>query len=89
MFPRLLLGVALAASLSPTLANAHAPNALVRPAVIAQASPSPAESTAGTATASPSPGAEDDEGGITGAGLVIAAILIGGLLLMRTRLLRR
>jgi hypothetical protein len=43
-----------------------------------------------TPSASPSPGEGGNEGGITSAaGIVIAAILIGGLLLMRTRLLRR
>jgi hypothetical protein len=59
--------------------------------VLAQASPSPSPATqSGSPTASPSPGAEGNEGGIsTGAGIVIAAILIGGLLLMRSRLLRR
>ena len=57
-------------------------------AVLAQASPSPSRATE-TPTASPSPGEEGNEGGLTtGAGIVIAAILIGGLLLMRTRLLR-
>jgi hypothetical protein len=63
------------------------------PEVLAQASPSPATGqtgTTGSPTASPSPGEEGDQGGIaTGAGLVIAAILIGGLLVMRSRLLRR
>jgi hypothetical protein len=57
--------------------------------VLAQASPSPTPATGTTEppTASPSPG---NEGGIaTGAGIVIAAILVGGLLLMRSRLLRR
>jgi hypothetical protein len=59
--------------------------------VTAQASPSPSQATqTGSPTASPSPGAEGNERGIsTGAGIVIAAILIGGLLLMRSRLLRR
>src|SRR5262245_35702377 len=60
--------------------------------VLAQASPPPSEPSPSPAsqTASPSPGAESGQGGITtGAGLVIAAILVGGLLLMRTRLLRR
>jgi hypothetical protein len=31
----------------------------------------------------------DDAGGLTASGLVILAVLVGGLLLMRTRLLRR
>jgi hypothetical protein len=60
--------------------------------VLAQASPSPTPATGTTEppTASPSPGEEGNEGGIaTGAGIVIAAILVGGLLLMRSRLLRR
>jgi hypothetical protein len=36
------------------------------------------------------PGDEEPPSGlVSGAGLVIAALLIGGLLLMRTRLLRR
>jgi len=39
---------------------------------------------------SPTPGDEELPSGlVSGAGLVIAALLIGGLLLMRTRLLRR
>jgi hypothetical protein len=39
---------------------------------------------------SPSPGDERAGSGlVTGTGLLIAAVLIGGLLLMRTRLLRR
>lgn len=74
----------------PPQADAALPNAtaqFLRPAVIGQASPTPAEPK--SATASPSPGAEDDQGGISAAGILIAAILIGGLLLMRTRLLRR
>lgn len=60
-------------------------------AVLAQTSPSPSPATqTGSPAASPSPGQEGDRGGITtGAGIVIAAILIGGLLLMRSRLLRR
>ena len=58
-------------------------------AVLAPASPSPSPGTE-TMSASPSPGEEGNEGGInTGAGIVIAAVLIGGLLLMRSRLLRR
>ena len=57
--------------------------------VLAQASPSPSPAS-GSPTASPSPGEGGDRGGIsTGAGLVIAAVLVGGLLLMRNRLLRR
>lgn len=57
--------------------------------VLAQASPSPSPAK-GSPTASPSAGEEGDRGGIsTGAGLVIAAVLVGGLLLMRNRLLRR
>ena len=39
---------------------------------------------------SPTPGEEEPPSGlVSGAGLLIAAVLIGGLLLMRTRLLRR
>jgi hypothetical protein len=94
-----LIRVALAVSLSPTFAvllsptfaNAGAQNApVVRSAVLAQASPSPASSAPASPTASPSAGEEGSPTGIaTGAGLVIAAILVGGLLLMRSRLLRR
>ena len=79
---------------SPAIA-ATSPATARQPAqtVLAQASPSPATGETGTTgppTASPSPGEEGNEGGIaTGAGLVIAAILVGGLLLMRSRLLRR
>lgn len=82
--------ISLPLMVSPVLASA-APHA-TRHAVLVQVSPSPAEPSpqGATPTASPSPSAEDDRGGIgTGAGLVIAAILIGGLLLMRSRLLRR
>jgi hypothetical protein len=81
--------------LAPARANAVHPSAnpaVLRSAVLAQASPSPAGPTPSpaSAVASPSPGAEDGRSGITtGAGIVIAAILVGGLLLMRTRLLRR
>ena len=59
--------------------------------VLAQASPSPSPATTTeTPTAPPSPGEEGDQGGLsTGAGIVIAAFLVGGLLLMRSRLLRR
>jgi hypothetical protein len=57
--------------------------------VLARASPSPSPA-AGSPAASPSAGEEGDRGWIsTGAGLVIAAVLVGGLLLMRNRLLRR
>jgi hypothetical protein len=57
--------------------------------VLAQASPSPSPA-AGSPAASPTPGEEGNRRGIsTGAGLVIAAVLVGGLLLMRNRLLRR
>ena len=87
--------VSLPLLLSPAFANATTPSARmpsIRTAVLAQASPSPAQPSpqGPSPTASPSPGAEDDRGGIgTGAGLVIAAVLLGGLLLMRSRLLRR
>lgn len=77
-------------SASPAVAGTS-PVISERPArmVLAQATPSPSP-PAESPTASPSPGAQDDRGGIsTGAGLVIAAILVGGLLLMRNRLLRR
>ena len=90
MIARLLTGVALLMALSPVAANAAAERSVVRDrAVLAQASPSPTPATE-TPSASPSPGQERSVGGIrTGAGIVIAAILIGGLLLMRTKLLRR
>jgi len=81
----LLLLVASPTFASPSYASGQRPAR----AVLAQtsASPSPAPRTP---TASPSPGEEGNQGGIaTGAGIVIAAILIGGLLLMRSRLLRR
>jgi hypothetical protein len=87
---RLLIGVALLMTLSPVAANAASERAVVLGGTaLAQASPSPTPATE-TPSASPSPGKEGNEGGITSAaGIVIAAILIGGLLLMRTRLLRR
>jgi hypothetical protein len=86
---RLLTGVALLMTLSPVAANAAAGRVVQDRAVLAQASPSPTSATE-TSSASPSPGQERNVGGIrTGAGIVIAAILIGGLLLMRSRLLRR
>jgi hypothetical protein len=74
---------------TPALASVSSGTTYARPdAILAQASPSPPPS--GSATASPSPGAAEDQGGIsTGFGLVVAAVLIGGLLLMRNRLLRR
>jgi hypothetical protein len=79
----LLLGTAPAmASTSGSNAGMHATS------ILPQTAPSPSPSL--TSTASPSPGAAEDQGGIaTGAGIVIAAILIGGLFLMRSRLLRR
>lgn len=86
----MVASVSLSLMVSPALAAAM-PTHTARPAIVAQAGPSPTASphSAGPTT-SPSPGAEDDQGGIgTGAGLVIAAILLGGLLLMRNRLLRR
>jgi hypothetical protein len=73
----------------PAFAASNA--AAARPAhvILARTSPSPSPAS-GTPTASPSPGEDGNEGGITtGAGIVIAAILIGGLLLMRSKLLRR
>jgi hypothetical protein len=87
---RLLIGVALLMTLSPVAANAASERAVVLGGTaLAQASRSPTPATE-TPSASPSPGKEGNEGGITSAaGIVIAAILIGGLLLMRTRLLRR
>jgi hypothetical protein len=46
--------------------------------------------TTSTSTPSPSPTTGAGPGGIvTGAGLLVLAVLIGGMLLMRTRLLRR
>jgi hypothetical protein len=43
-----------------------------------------------SATTSPSPSPAADAGGFpTGPGLIVLAVLIGGLLLMRSRLLRR
>lgn len=90
---RIALGVCVALVLmtaSPALAGArHVTADPDASAILAQMDPSPSP-PAERPTASPSPGAEDDRGGIsTGAGLVIAAILVGGLLLMRNRLLRR
>jgi hypothetical protein len=75
---------------SPVIAGIHHDGAGQHAqTVLAQASPSPSPG-AGSPTASPSPGEQGDRGGIsTGAGLVIAAVLVGGLLLMRNRLLRR
>ena len=50
--------------------------------------PTPSESPSASPSASPSPGGEG--GGLTTtAGIVVAGLLIGGLLLMRSRLLRR
>jgi hypothetical protein len=75
----LLLGTA------PAMASTSGSNAgMQATSILPQTAPSL------TPTASPSPGAAEDQGGIaTGAGIVIAAILIGGLFLMRSRLLRR
>jgi len=85
------LGVLVAFHLlaTPALASVSNGTTHARPsAILAQASPSPPPTE--SPTASPSPGATDDRGGIsTGFGLVVAAILIGGLLVMRNRLLRR
>lgn len=81
--------VALVLLASPAFASAPVGASHLRPnAILAQASPSPPSTE--SPTASPSPGPEEDKGGIsTGFGLVVAAVLIGGLLLMRNRLLRR
>lgn len=90
MIARLLVAVALLVTLSPVAGNAAPELAVVHGGTaLAQASPSPTPAME-TPSASPSPGEGGNEGGITSAaGIVIAAILIGGLLLMRTRLLRR
>ncbi len=70
------------------------PEALYRAAPTATSSaPSPSlgagVASPSTTTASPSPAGDAGSGLSTGAGLIVAAILIGGLLLMRSRLLRR
>jgi hypothetical protein len=88
---RLLIGIALLIASSPVAAIATGEHTVVDDGtVLAQASPTTEPATPSRSpSASPSPG-PGDEGGITSAaGIVIAAILIGGLLLMRTKLLRR
>jgi hypothetical protein len=85
------LGVLVAVHLLATPALASVSNGTTharQDTILAQASPSPPPTE--SPTASPSPGAAEDRGGIsTGFGLVVAAVLIGGLLVMRNRLLRR
>ena len=91
MIARLVVGIVIVVALSPVTEFGAAEDIVVHDgSVLAQSSattepvtPSPSP------TASPSPESEDRGGLATGAGIVIAAILVGGLLLMRTKLLRR
>ncbi|HEY7659953.1 MAG TPA: hypothetical protein VIC58_05080, partial [Actinomycetota bacterium] len=81
------VGFVLLFAVSSPAASAS-PVAMHHGSVLAQTSPT-TESPTPSPTPTPTPTGGSRSGLTTGAGIAIAAILLGGLLLMRTRLLRR